>query len=233
MKKFLFVMPLLLTQTYATGGAPMMTNGTGTPRHGEWEINIAYEALLNNKTNEYKLPVLDVNYGLSENMQLKVESAIKKVSTDTFKDSGVSDVEVGLKWRFFEQDMLSFAIYPQYSFAPVRKNIKESISLPLLIHKDFEEFGITAEVTYKATKSQKSHLETGLLFNYELNKRIELLAEIYRTARFDSGDETVSLNGGCTYSFYHNINALFSLGREIKAIESKSTLVYVGLQFLF
>lgn len=239
MKKSFYTIPLLLTSIYGAGGVPMMTNGTGTPHYEEWEVNIAYDATLNSDTKRYKLPIFDINYGLSENIQLKVESAFMHIHNDTFKDSGIGDAEVGVKWRFFEQNGLSFAVYPQYSFAPVKKNIKndiaskESISLPLLVHKEFEKFGITGEVNYMTTNDEKSYLKTGLLFNYELNKKIELLAEIYRSAQFDSANETVSLNAGCTYAFYHNINGLFSLGREIKSLEQKSTLLYIGLQLLF
>lgn len=240
-KNSLFIMILFTAKLFSAGGAPMMTNGTGTPQKGQWEVNIASSGSYHQKNSYYEAPILDINYGLSQTIQLKVESAFVFIDDTTSKDSGLGNMEVGLKWRFYEHDGLSFSTYPQYIFAPVKKNFKngiaseeEAIFLPLEAHKEFDAFGVTFEIGYLGSKGSKSSLESGILFNYALNDKIELLAELHRDAHFDASDETIAINAGCTYLFYPNASWLFSVGKEIeKSSEPKSTLFYIGLQLLF
>lgn len=234
-------MILLTAKLFSAGGSPMMTNGTGTPQKGQWEVNLASSGSYHQKNSYYETPILDINYGLNETIQLKVESAFVSIDDTANKNNGLGNMEIGLKWRFFEHDGLSFSTYPKYIFVPVRKNLKNSIAqeeqaifLPLEAHKEFDGFGVTLEVGYFGSKGNKSSLESGILFNYALNDKIELLAELHRDAHFDASDKTIAFNAGFTYLFYQNTSWLFSLGREIeKSSESKSTLFYIGLQLLF
>ncbi len=241
LKSNLFVTILLTVELFSAGGSPMMTDGTGTPQKGQWEVNLASSGSYHKKNRYYEAPIIDINYGLNETIQLKAETAFVFVDDTAQKESGLGNMEIGLKWRFYEHDGLSFSTYPQYIFAPVRKNLKNGVAqdeqalfLPLEAHKEFDDFGVTFEVGYLGSKGNKSSLESGILFNYALNDKIELLAELHRDAHFDASDETVALNAGCTYLFYPNTSWLFSIGREIeKSSKPKSSLFYIGLQLLF
>jgi hypothetical protein len=57
----------------AQGGPPMITDDPGTPGDGHWEINLAASARHSATTSEGEVPLLDVNYGLGERIQLKYE----------------------------------------------------------------------------------------------------------------------------------------------------------------
>lgn len=242
MKKSFYIIPLLFINIYGAGGAPMMTNGTGTPQKDQWELNFSWSASqYNSQKYSYTLPIVDINYGVTENLQLKVQNNFVRIKDEIFKDSGLGTTEAGFKWRFYDKDGLSFAVYPQYVFASIKKNItsgvaeeKSAITLPFLMHREFDTFGVTAAITYIGSEDKKSFMKSGVLLNYALNDKLELLGEVYRNARFDAKNQIITLNGGCTYSFYQNINGLFSIGKEIvKASEQKSTVFYIGLQLLF
>ncbi|MFV0387937.1 MAG: hypothetical protein ACK5NT_04210, partial [Pyrinomonadaceae bacterium] len=57
----------------AQGGPPMITDDTGTVPKGHWEINSAFTIERTSEGNSFGTPLLDINYGLSQNTQLKVE----------------------------------------------------------------------------------------------------------------------------------------------------------------
>ena len=57
----------------AQGGPPLITDDPETPGNGHWEINVAWT--LSQKQNErlFAIPLLDINYGFGEHVQLKAE----------------------------------------------------------------------------------------------------------------------------------------------------------------
>jgi hypothetical protein len=221
----------------------MMSDGTGTPGNGKWEVNIAYKGKIRPETTMTDFPAIDVNYGLGENIQLKVESSYVFISDNQNNPNGIGNAKIGVKWRFYEStsDTLSISTYPQYSFAPNKTNAnlgladkEDAFFLPIEISKEFGNFSLTAEVGYLAIEREDDYLKSGIVFGYRPLKDLELLAEIYRSALTDGGNETVNLNAGMTYVFDDNIGALVSIGREIiRDNEPQATNFFVGLQLLF
>lgn len=231
------------TWAFAAGGPPMMTDGTGTPGDGKWEINIAYKGDIRSKTKTTEFPALDINYGLGETIQLKVESSYVLLSDEHDNLNGIGNAKIGLKWRFYDSvsDTLSISTYPQYSFSPNKSNANLGLSdkenaffLPIELSKEFGKFSLTAEVGYLVIENSSDYLKSGVVFGYHPRKCMELLAEVYRSALIDGRDETVNLNGGITYVFNPNIGGLLSIGREIvRDNEPQATNFFVGLQLLF
>ena len=64
---------------WALGGPPMVTDDPETPGDGNWEINIAAIRNHTHGETEVELPVADVNYGLGEHVQLKLEAPLNHV----------------------------------------------------------------------------------------------------------------------------------------------------------
>lgn len=227
----------LATLLRAAGGVPMMTDGTGTPGDGNWEINLSYKWQKQGASKQYELPAFDINYGLGNNIQLKVESSYLTTSGT----SGFSNAKTGVKWRFYEDESLSFSTYPQYTFLPVKKNydkgiasLKEAVYLPISANKQLGSFNFVAEAGYLITKENSNYINTGFIVGYQPAQKLELLAEIYRSASTDASQESIMLNYGLTYAFTKNIGALFSMGREAKnRSNSKTSTAFVGVQLLF
>jgi len=100
----------------------MASDDTGTPGNGNWEINLVFDGDISKESNAFELPLLDINYGIGERLQLKYEVPFVVTRNPTFdktgrrtteKSSGFSNSRVGVKYRFFdnEQAGLSLAVY--------------------------------------------------------------------------------------------------------------------------
>src|SRR5690242_14707903 len=57
----------------AQGGPPMRTDDPGTPGNGNVEINLAVTSDRRADERVLEAPLVDINYGLGERIQLKVE----------------------------------------------------------------------------------------------------------------------------------------------------------------
>ena len=60
-------------QVFAQGGPPLLTDDPGTPGNRNWEINIASTHFRSPGEREIEAPLLDINYGLGDRIQLKYE----------------------------------------------------------------------------------------------------------------------------------------------------------------
>ena len=87
----------------AQGGPPLRTDDPGTPGNRNWEINVASTQFWSKSEREFESPLLDINYGLGDRIQLKYEVPYRFDSDHgaPFK-SGIGNSLLGVKWRFYE-----------------------------------------------------------------------------------------------------------------------------------
>lgn len=232
---------LLLGNVYAAGGPPMMTDDPETPGDRNLEINIASTGDLRGSVQRYEFPIIDINYGVGENIQLKIESPyVSLFGDDHVHTKGIGNTTVGIKWRFFENSSndLLISTYPQYTFTPLRKSLDNGISeldqalfLPIEISKKIGELSITGEFGYLTIKNSRNEMEYGAVVGYEVSEDLEILAELHNSSYVNGGNTTVIANGGFTYKISPKYSLMFSAGHELISPEaSKSTLFYAGLQ---
>src|SRR5256885_3967950 len=88
----------------AQGGPPMATDDPQTPGNGKWEINLGALGTRTPTRKELNVPDADINYGLGERIQLKVDVpwSFAKESGEGWK-SGLGTESVGVKWRFVDR----------------------------------------------------------------------------------------------------------------------------------
>ena len=109
------------------GSPPMVSDDTGTPGNGNWEINVVLAGDISKDSKTFELPLLDINYGIGDRLQLKYEVPYVVTCNSRFDEngkrtteqaSGVSSSNVGVKYRFYDNDRsgLSLAVYPQVEF---------------------------------------------------------------------------------------------------------------------
>lgn len=239
-RTFLSVL-LLILPLYAAGGPPMMTDDPDTPGDKNLEVNFAYAGDLRGNAQRYEGPIIDINYGVGDDIQLKVESSYVSLFHDGESHSnGIGNAKVGLKWRFYESSSndLLISTYPQYTFTPVKKSLNNSVSemdqalfLPIEISKKMGVLAVTGEFGYLAIKRARDEMEYGVVVGYEVMEHLELLAELHNSAYLNGGNITMIANGGLKYWISPSYSFMFSAGRElILPEESKSTLFYAGLQ---
>ena len=103
------ILPVLLIvdRAFGQGGPPLITDDPGTPGAGKWEVIFA---LTLEKTGQHwltEVPVIDINYGLGERIQLKYEiSGLIADEPGSGPQGGLSNSLVGFKWRFLDEDRL-------------------------------------------------------------------------------------------------------------------------------
>ena len=103
----------------AQGGPPLRTDDPGTPGDGNWEINIAFTVESLEDETELEVPLLDINYGVGDAIQLKFELPWIILHEDgEGTKHGLGNSTLGVKWRFLDEDPdgLSMSVYPQFEF---------------------------------------------------------------------------------------------------------------------
>lgn len=243
MKKSILIILSSFSFMYGAGGPPMLTDGTGTPSDGSWELNIAYKSETTNGSKSYQQPSFDLNYGYGDNIQLKFETALVTAKNSSRADEeGIGNAKIGVKWRFYENELdgVSISVYPQYTFLPIKKNLSrglasvdEALFLPIEITKRIDNFSFTAEAGYYAVKNGSDFINSGFLVGFEVLPKLELFAEVYRTAQTNQDNETIFANGGFLYNIASEASFMFSSGTELTSHKSKTKLCFIGLQLLF
>src|SRR3954468_16366516 len=97
---------------------PLNVDDPATPGCNKWEVNFVLDGDLAHSGNAYELPLLDVNYGVGDNIQLKYEVPYSMANADGTNQSAVGESKVGIKYMFMENEAakLELAVYPQVSF---------------------------------------------------------------------------------------------------------------------
>src|SRR5437879_8145699 len=96
-------------QAVAQGGPPLITDDPETPGNGHWEINVAWTLSQKRNARLFAIPLLDVNYGVGEHIQLKAEVpwlVLRERGAKT--QSGIGSANFGVKWRFLDNDRHGF-----------------------------------------------------------------------------------------------------------------------------
>lgn len=119
------VIIILFTMTGTAFGAhPLITDDTGTNGKGKFQIELTGEfARDEEKVDGVKVKDtgyeagITVSAGILENLDIICGlpyqwAKAKEDGTTLFDEDGLSDVGLELKWRFFEQNGLSFALKP-------------------------------------------------------------------------------------------------------------------------
>src|SRR5436190_277952 len=103
--------------TIAQAGPPLLTDDPDTPGNGHWEINFAVTVLQKRDTRLLGLPLVDVNYGVGERLQLKAEVPwlVLQDRHGEPTQSGIGSTNIGVKWRFVDhgEHGLAISTYPQ------------------------------------------------------------------------------------------------------------------------
>jgi len=229
----------------AQGGPPLLTDDPETPGNRHWEINVAWT--LSQKQNErlFAIPLIDINYGLGQHIQLKAEVpwlVLQERRGGT--QSGIGSANFGVKWRFLDKDRHSFAMstYPQLeirtSASSVRRGLIEQggeLRLPVEISRELGPVTIDGEVGYQVVQREKDEVLYGLVVAGEVNKRLELLSEIHGTAKRNFTSKELIFNVGGRFKMSKHYTLLFSTGRSLRwaTTVQPTLLAYVGCQFDF
>jgi len=244
----LIVTVFFVPQAWGAGGPPMITDDPGTPGDGHWEINIA--ALSNTTPNAttYQLPLVDINYGVGDRIQLKFEMPwLFREEVTGIDRSGAGDALAGVKWRFYDagDKAWQMSTYPQISFGfplldpPSKSGLQDANSsylLPVEFEHGFEDFDINFELGrwFRPVNSGDSWI-AGFVLTREVRKGFELIAELHEEEAVQSTQDELILNFGARYDLSENYTLLLAAGRDLRnSLDVTNTLLtYAGVQMRF
>lgn len=235
---------LLPKQTYPQGGPPMITDDTGTVPKGHWEINSAFTIERGSDGRSFGTPLLDINYGLSKNTQLKVEFPWLVIHRNGQPAAhGLGNTNIGVRWRFRDEtkkQRVALSIYPQFEFnnptSSVRRGIVDrgpEFLLPLQWQTQVGKYGINGDVGYRF-KRGTDEIIYGVAVGRKFRELVELLGEIHGTGeRTEFSKSEIVFNLGTRIRLNNNVSLITSAGKSLRKNYAPRFIGYAGLQITF
>jgi hypothetical protein len=241
MRWVILIFASAIVTSAAQAGPPFVTDDPETPPLHGWEINIPLS--LEHETGEsvIEAPVLDVNFGLTPNVQLMVEFAFLHATLDEDQtEHGLSDTGIGVKWRFMEEGPKApqIALYPKVVIptGDRRRGLgegKASYVLPVVAQKSWGAWTVFGNLggVLQNTQGSRDFWFQGVTVVREVGPHLELGVEEYGNSPTDL-DEPSSLgfNAGGAWNVGKVVNVLFSAGRTFRG--EAATTAYLGIQLL-
>lgn len=227
----------------AQGAPPLNTDDTGTPDRYHWELNVGVKHARSEGGRETAFPAFDFSYGIAEAVEISYAvSGLSVKEKGAGSTSGLSNSEVGAKWRFHDGGKAGWklAAGPYVEFnnpgsSAERKGLVERgavFTLPLIIERELGEFTVAANVARSFHSRQADDWSYGLAVGRDVNEAVTLGVELFGEAANRLDRTSLLLNFGATIKVNEKNSLMLSAGRELHRHEGeKATLVgYLGWQ---
>lgn len=183
---------------------PLEVDDPSTPGCNRWEINFVADGDLARNQNIWEFPLLDLNYGIGDNLQLKYEVPYLYSQSEGISATSIGQARAGLKIMFFEDESTKtqLGLYPQLSFInesspAVRSglvNPGKILTLPALVttrvdHNSFGDVMLTGNLAYNLSSKvdTRDFISAALGLGIPITTRIAMMGEL-------STQQTVSRN---------------------------------------
>lgn len=226
---------------FAQGGPPMRTDDPGTPGPGNWEINLALTSERRPAERVFEAPLADINYGVGERLQLKVEIPwVIRGADQAGTKSGLGNSLFGVKWRFYDDQrhQLQISTYPQVELNNPTHSVERGLVergarllLPLEVATRLGPVDVNPELGYWFSQRGKGEFFIGTAVGRQITNRVEVIGEIYSIGSSDGRDTTFGL--GTRIPLKCSIRAILMAGRSLTGAQDQPTFIgYGGLQFV-
>jgi hypothetical protein len=238
----IIALPILLTVGPAFAGPPLRTDDTGTPGNKNWEINVGFTLDKRHTETTYQVPVLDLNYGVGNNIQLNYSVPwLVRHEQETGTKNGVGNSGVGVKWRFLDQERsgVNMSLYPQLEFnnstsSADRRLVDDgsNLLLPIQVSRKFGPVWINGELGYTLREHHEDEWLYGLSSGYEIREDLTLLGELHGNSTKNFNTNELLFNIGTQWDFSKKFGLLASAGSTLFSnVNDKLSLqLYLGLQ---
>jgi hypothetical protein len=229
----------------AQGGPPLLTDDPGTPGPGNWEINTAFTAERDKSSWLSESPLIDVNYGMGEHVQLKFQLAWMIQGDDRLgKQTGLGNSLIGVKWRFIggENSPFAVSVYPQLelnnSASAARRGLVESgtqFLLPVQFARKVGPIQINGEFGFNFRSQGNNQWLYGVALGHEFSPKLELIGEVHDLSSTSFRENELVFDIGGRLHLNETYGLLFSFGRSLPGATDgvPHFLAYMGIQFTF
>jgi hypothetical protein len=202
----------------ALAGPPYETDDPEPTEVGHWEIyafaaGTSADGLIEGATG------LDLNYGAAPGVQLTATLPID-FEHDGGTRAGAGDVEIGVKYRFFEREQagLSIAIFPRVILPTAGRRFgtgRVRVLLPLWAQKDFGPWSLFGGGGYTINpgSGNRNFWQSGVALTRTISSRLSLGAEItHQDAEEIGGRATTALGFGGIFRLGGPFSLLLAAG---------------------
>ncbi len=219
----------------------MITDDPGTPGDGHWEMNVALTTERRPGERVTGMPLVDLNYGIGDRLQLKYEAAWRRLDDGTDRHDGLSNSLVGVKWRFYDagEKAWSASMYPQLEFNNPGSHADDrglaehgtGFELPFQVMKDFGGFEFNADLGCVWHHGGHEWFG-GVVLGREISHGVGVAAELHGESDGHFHGAALTVNVGVRIGLSEKCTLLASVGRELRqGGEPRATLIaYLGLQ---
>ena len=231
----------------AQGGPPYFTNDPATPGPQRWEINFGYIPVVSAGQSTTSMPDIDLNFGVGKRIQLTFEVGwIRQAAKSEPSYYGVSQDEIGVKWRFVqtEKHELDISVFPQVAVTnpgrAIEPDLGPSLTLPIQIAKRLGPVIVNGELGYVLVHGGPNGWLAGIVAGHEKTightkpKILEFDAEFYAAGDVNGQISRETIGGGVRYKLHPPVIVLAMAGWGVhRTLDSQPSFVaYAGLQFL-
>lgn len=225
-------------------GPPLSIDDPGILEPLQLELITAATLTSSDVRDYYQVPLLDVSMGLIQDyVQFSVVYPyIHSNPDDGSSASEFGNLEVGVKWRFLNNDRLQMAFAPSYAFGVTRRAAAQGIG----DETDYAVFPVNAEyrlndlwqvngeVRYVSVDAGGDEWDYGVGAAYALDERWKFLFELSGTADNDLGNHFLDARVGFDAVVTESIHVLFSIAtglREPSGADKLDVDVFIGIQY--
>ena len=175
----------------APSSPPLTTDDTGTPGPNGVEINLLMDCD-RSKAAKGCERLVDANYGIGDKIQIKIERdyGVER-NEDGVVTRGLGPTEFGVKYRFYDKNGLSAAIYPQITIDNSKKHSSDpsaeieregnTVYIPVIISKELGKYTVVTNTGYRHSykSSEDDAIIAGVAIARALDERSRIMGEIY------------------------------------------------------
>lgn len=233
----------IFTPALVFAGPPIVTDDTGTPGSGKWEMNMGFTIDKRRSETTYQIPTLDMNYGVGERIQINYSVPWIALHADESTKSGPGNSEIAVKWRFMDESRQTAAvsIYPRFIFNNGTSSADRGIvargsifRLPFQVEKKVGLITINGELGHDFHQEGGDEWLYALALKYTEIEGLELLGEAFGTANSRFSKKDNAFNIGIRKDLGENFSLHASVGRSFRpASDQPKLLSYLGVQLRF
>lgn len=236
---------LLLTGTvYA--GPPFITDDPEPVEAQTWEVNYAYAKTWREGSSSTAMPSVDMNYGLTSDIQLHAQPRYSREEANQLTLSGVDNTGIGVKYRFYDvvqpNQRIMLGIYPIAQLPTGDKKLgdtrgKTQLFLPLWAQLNTGPWTIYGGTGYRLNNSVDGTNSwfLGSTVLYTVSEKLRLGGEVFRESKVTLDEtHTSGFNLGGIYNMTDDYHVLFSAGRGLNHVKASNDLsAYLALQVIY
>jgi len=239
---------------------PLITDDTGTQGKGKFQVEVNGEfnydrekdkGVIIKKTCGEVQTIL--SYGILDSVDIVLGMPyqwfrVKEDNELSAKESGISDMSLEVKWRFYKKDGLSFALKPGITFPTGKEekglgNGRPSFGLTFITTKEIDSWAFHFNTGYTRNEyklredrevNRKDIWHVSLASELEVVKNIKLVGDMgmERNSEKTSNTHPAFILGGVIYSITENLDIDFGVKAGLNKPETDFTILG-GIAFRF